>query len=172
MDVNRRQLPGMAGALGGMAALGGCAGFNRPATETSNDVLTFTTWGTENELAGFERAIAGFEAANNGSTVQLNVVPYAEMFENIDAQLQSGNAPDIFRGIYTNLGVYAGREQLLDLSPYFDDSFGSKFTDQMWQAVKYGGTPYGVPHHTEAESASSRAPADYRRDKTRRIDVQ
>lgn len=153
MDLSRRQILSVAGALGGVAALSGCAGFSRPATPSAGaDELTFTTWGTESELAGFERAIAAFEEATPGATVKLNVVPYAQMFENIDAQLQAGTAPDIFRGIYTNIGAYAGRGQLLDLSPYIDDSFGQGFTDQMWQAVQFDGTPFGVPHHTDTST--------------------
>lgn len=153
MDISRRQALGALGAIGGVAALSGCVGFSRPATPSAgSDELTFTTWGTEAELGGFERAIAAFEAATPGASVRLNAVPYAEMFENIDAQLQAGNPPDIFRAVYTNLGTYAGREQLLDLSDYLDSGFGDQFTDQMWQAVQYDGTPYAVPHITDTST--------------------
>ena len=152
MNVTRRQALGLFGAVGGVAALSACSGFSRPAETSGSDELTFTTWGSDSELAGFEKAIAGFEKANLGATVKLNVVPFAEMFSNIDAQLQSGTAPDIFRVDYDNLGVYSGREQLLDLSEYFDDAAGAKFTDQMWQAVKFDGVPYGVPHHTDTST--------------------
>ena len=152
MDYSRRQLLGMAGALGGAAALSAC-GFSRPsAPEAGSDELTFTTWGTEAEIGGFERAIAAFQDATPGASVRLNVVPYAEMFENIDAQLQAGNPPDIFRALYTNLGTYAGRDQLLDLSSYVDTDFGGQFTDQMWQAVQYDGAPYAVPHVTDTST--------------------
>ncbi len=152
MNINRRQVLGMAGALGGIAALSACSGFSRPTTSSGNDELTFTTWGTDSELAGFESGIAAFEAANPGASVKLNVVPFAEMFPNIDAQLQSGTAPDIFRVDYDNLGVYSGRGQLLDLSPYFDDDAGDQFTDPLWQAVQFDGTQFGVPHHTDTST--------------------
>ena len=49
--------------------------------------------------------------------MHLNAVPYEQLFTNIDAQLQSDTAPDVFRVDYYNLGTYAGRGQLLDLSP-------------------------------------------------------
>ncbi|WP_309615135.1 sugar ABC transporter substrate-binding protein [Salinibacterium sp.] len=152
MDLNRRQLLGLAGTLGGVAALSGCAGFSRPDTATGADELTFTTWGSDSELLGFEQAIAAFEESNPGAKVTLNVVPFAQMFENIDAQLQSGTAPDIFRVDYDNLGVYSGRGQLLDLGPYIDDAVGNQFTDQMWRAVQFDGAPYGVPHHTDTST--------------------
>lgn len=144
-----------------MVALSARTGFSRPPTPSrGSDELTFTTWGTEEELSGFERAIAAFEDATSGASVRLNVVPYAEMFENIDAQLQAGNPPDRFRAVYTNLGTYAGREQLLDLSPYVDADFGDQFTDQMWEAVQYDGIPYEVPHITDGVLSPSAGPRD------------
>jgi len=153
MAISRRRFLGAVGALGGVGALSACAGFTRqeqPAT--GSDELSFTTWGTEAELDGFERAISAFEEANPGASVRLNVVPYQQMFENIDAQFQSGEEPDVFRAVYTNLGLYAGRGQLLDLSDHLDADYGDQFTEQLWQAVQYDGTPYGVPHITDTST--------------------
>ncbi len=42
------------------------------------------------------------------ATVELNACP-TTMFTNIDAQLQAGNPPDIFRVPYYTFGAYAGR---------------------------------------------------------------
>lgn len=158
MQVNRRRFLGAAGALSIGAALSACGGFTRAdpaAPETAaggSGDLTFTTWGSDSELAGFRAAIAAFESATPGSKVQLNSVPYEQFFPNIDAQLQSNTAPDIFRVDYDNLGTYAGRAQLLDLSPLLDPSVGSAFTDAMWRAVQFEDTPYGVPHHTDTSA--------------------
>lgn len=163
MPPNRRQVLGAFGAVSATAALSGCAGFTgsdaSPAASEqpsgssgTGGELTFTTWGSDSELAGFERAIAAFEAATPGATVALNAVPFEQMFPNIDAQLQSGNAPDLFRVDYDNLGTYAGREQLLDLTPYLDPSTGEAFTESLWQAVQFDGAPYGLPHHTDTST--------------------
>ncbi len=152
MGLNRRQLLGAAGALGAGAGLAGCGGFstsNSGGASTDSDTLTFTTWGTDAELAGFRSAISGFEAANAGSKVNLNAVPYEQMFSNIDAQLQAGNPPDVFRVPYYTFGSYAGRGQLLDLSTQVSSDFSSRFTDAAWAAVQNSGKPYGVPHHTD-----------------------
>ena len=72
--------------------------------------------------------IAAFEAANEGATVELNAVPYEQMFTNIDAQLQAGNPPDIFRVPYYTFGAYAGRGQLLDLKPLLSADRQAQFT--------------------------------------------
>lgn len=74
----------------------------------------------------------------------LNSVPFEQFFQNIDAQLQSDTAPDVFRVDYDNLGTYAGRKQLLDLSSLLDPAVGPSFTEPMWQSVQFEGRPHGV----------------------------
>ena len=71
------------------------------------------------------------------------------MFTNIDAQLQAGNPPDVFRVPYYTFGAYAGRDQLLDLSSHLPGDFADRFTPQAWAAVQNEGKPFGVPHHTD-----------------------
>ncbi len=133
--------------------LTGCAGFGGGggSGDADDDTLTFTTWASESEQAAFEDLVAQFEQ-ESGATVELNVVPYEQMFTNIDAQLGSGDAPDIFRVDYGNLGVYSSQEQLLDLSSYFSDEEVDAFTPAMWEAVSFDGVPYGVPHQTDVSA--------------------
>ncbi|WP_207454802.1 ABC transporter substrate-binding protein [Herbiconiux sp. SYSU D00978] len=151
MDLTRRQLLGTAGVFSASALLAGCAGFSRPDSgggEGGAD-LTFTTWASESEEVVFRSLVDRFQEAN-GVTVNLNVVPYEQIFRNIDAQLQSGTAPDVFRVDYGNLGVYSSQEQLLDLSDLVDN--GNDFIPAFWQAVQFDGTPFGVPHQTDVSA--------------------
>lgn len=152
MNHSRRTFLGAAGAFAATGFLAGCAGFSRPASSSGANELTFTTWGSEAEEAGFRSGIAAFEKANPGSSVTLNLVPYEQMFENIDAQLQSGTAPDVFRVDYGNLGVYSSQDQLLDLGPYVDEDAADAFIPAFWRAVQYDGTPYGMPHQTDTSA--------------------
>lgn len=156
MTLSRRQYLAALGALSATAVLPGCAGFTGASSDdaaaSDDGTLTFTTWGSDPELQGFRDVIAAFEQANSGVTVQLNAVPYEQFFPNIDAQLQSDTAPDVFRVDYDNLGTYAGRGQLLDLSDLLDGGVGEAFTPQMWKAVQSDGTPFGVPHHTDTSA--------------------
>ncbi|MET3807977.1 multiple sugar transport system substrate-binding protein [Nakamurella sp. UYEF19] len=153
MQISRRHFLGAAGAAAAPLLLAGC-GFttSNSVGPTDSNTLTFTTWGTDSELAGFRSAIAAFEKANTGSKVSLNAVPYAQMFTNIDAQLQAGNPPDIFRVPYYTFGRYAGSGQLLDLTSHVDKSFGDRFTPAAWAAVQNAAKPYGVPHHTDTSA--------------------
>jgi multiple sugar transport system substrate-binding protein len=149
MDITRRNLLTLGGAASVTLFLAGCAGFSKPAATAATGTLTFTTWGTDAELAGFRTQIARFEKANPGSKIALNAVPYAQMFTNIDAQLQAGNPPDIFRVPYYTFGSYAGRGQLLDLTKHLPSGFSDRFTPAAWAAVQNKSKPFGVPHHTD-----------------------
>ncbi|GAA2751711.1 ABC transporter substrate-binding protein [Amnibacterium kyonggiense] len=150
MTLTRRQALGAA-AVGTLPlALAGC-GFVPSAapSKAAAGTIAFTTWGTDAELAGFRSVIASFEKAHPGAEVTLNAVPYEQMFTNIDAQLQAGNPPDVFRVPYYTFGSYAGGDQLLDLSKHLPSGFADRFTPQAWAAVQQGGKPFGVPHHTD-----------------------
>ena len=153
MSMSRRRFLGAAGAISVPLAVAGC-GFSKSSADqpSGSHSLKFTTWGTDSELAGFRSAIAAFQKANSGTTVELNAVPYAQMFTNIDAQIQAGNPPDVFRVPYYTFGRYAGSGQLLDLSPHVDRSFGDRFTPAAWAAVQNAGKPFGVPHHTDTSA--------------------
>lgn len=150
MTISNRSKAGIACVAVTTIALTGCAGFGG-GSDGADDTLTFTTWASESEQAAFEELVAQFEDEHD-ATVELNVVPYEQMFSNIDAQLASGDAPDVFRVDYGNLGVYSSQEQLLDLSPYFDDEAAAEFTPAMWEAVSYEDVPYGVPHQTDVSA--------------------
>ena len=153
MSISRRRFLSAAGAVSAPLVVAGC-GFGKAASDqpSGSNTLKFTTWGTDSELAGLRSAIADFQKANSGATVELNAVPYAQMFTNIDAQLQAGNPPDIFRVPYYTFGRYAGSGQLLDLSAHVDKAFGDRFTPAAWAAVQNGGKPFGVPHHTDTSA--------------------
>jgi multiple sugar transport system substrate-binding protein len=149
VSITRRQLLGSAGALAVPLIASGCGFAPSSSKSASADTLSFTTWGTDSELAGFRSAIADFEKAEPSAKVALNSVPYEQMFSNIDAQIQAGNPPDVFRVPYYTFGSYAGRGQLLDLTRYAGSGLAQRFTPAAWQAVQNNGKPYGVPHHTD-----------------------
>ncbi len=112
--------------------------------------LSFAFWGgSTGETMGFTNAKKKFEAANPGTTINLKIVPYDGFFSGIDRGIQAGNAPDIFRVDYTTIGKYSQNGVLLDVSPYFTASEVDQFLPALWDAVKYNGTPYGVPHQTD-----------------------
>lgn len=112
--------------------------------------LTFAFWGGSNgETKGFTYVKEKFEAENPGAKVEFQVAPYDGFFSGIDRGLEAGNAPDLFRVDYTNIGKYSAKSSLLDLTEYFTKDETSAFLPAMWDAVQYNGIPYGVPHQTD-----------------------
>lgn len=152
MTTRRMALAGL--GVASAVALTGCTGFTGGGAggDAADGSLTFTTWASESEEAAFTSLVERFESENEGVDIDLNVVPYDQMFTNIDAQLSTGEAPDVFRVDYGNLGVYSSQDQLLDLSDYVTDEESSLFTPAMWEAVSYDGVPYGVPHQTDVSA--------------------
>lgn len=154
MKLSRKRALALVGvAVTSALALAGCSGFGGGSGgDAATGSLTFTTWASKAEQDSFTKLIKQFESEHKGATIKLNVVPYEQMFSNIDAQLSSGAAPDVFRVDYGNLGVYSSQDQLLDLSSYFTKSEIAQFQPAMWQAVSYDGKPYGVPHQTDVSA--------------------
>lgn len=135
------------------SALTGCGGgFSKPSSGSSSgggrDTLSFMTWASEAEQSAFERLVAAFEE-QEGVTVDLQVVPYGEMFTTVDNQLQAGNAADVFRVDYPTLGIYSSSGQLLDLGDRLDSELTEDLIPALYAAVQYEDTPYGVPHQTD-----------------------
>jgi multiple sugar transport system substrate-binding protein len=152
MHLSRRHLLVAAGAALPVVVAGCGFGRSSSAESDAEGTLTFTTWGTDAELAALRAVISEFESANSGASVTLNAVPYEQMFTNIDAQLQAGQAPDLFRVPYYLFGSYAGAGQLLDLGPHLPSGFADRFTPTAWAAVQNGEAPFGVPHHTDTSA--------------------
>lgn len=93
-----------------------------PATPTTAPtappvVLHFMYYQDGSEASIMAPIIKKFEAANPGITVELDVVPYTNITNQLPAQVQAGQAPDLAR--ITNFGAFRG--YLLDLTPYLSD---------------------------------------------------
>ncbi|HYO39281.1 MAG TPA: extracellular solute-binding protein [Nocardioidaceae bacterium] len=153
MPVSRRQFLSGAGSLATAAVLSGCAGFTKSESSQPSaskaGTVRFTTWGSDAEAAAFKQLATKFEAANKGATVDLKIVPYGEMFTGIDAQLQSGTAPDVFRVDYTTMGVYSSKGVLLDLTSSLDSSLKDDLIPALLQAVSFEDKVFGVPQQTD-----------------------
>jgi multiple sugar transport system substrate-binding protein len=159
MAVSRRQfLTGLSGTAAA-AWLTGCSGFSKSDSSSSGSdggsgtaakgTVSFQTWASDAEAKAFKRLVKAFETAHSGTTIDLQIVPYGEMFTSIDASLQAGTAPDVFRVDYPTMGLYSSTDQLLDLTSYLDSSLTDDFIPALYQAVQFDGKPYGVPHQTD-----------------------
>ena len=114
---------------------------------------TFTTWGSESEQTAVQRAHRAVrERARGRRRSSSTSSPTTRCSRTSTPSSHPGDAPDLFRVDYGNLGVYSSQDQLLDLSSYFTDDEIADFVPAMWEAVSYDGVPYGVPHQTDVSA--------------------
>jgi ABC-type glycerol-3-phosphate transport system substrate-binding protein len=162
MQTRRRFLVTSTASAAALLA-GGCGGSDDDGAASSGGAgaagaadlkgtIVFTTWGTAGEIASFKRSIRAFEAQNAGARVELREVPFEEVRQNIDAGLEAGQAPDVFRVTYQDIGFYRSANALLDLSEDLPASFGEAFIPGLWAAVLNDGRPVGVPLHTDVSA--------------------
>ena len=159
MSLSRRRFLTGTGSLAAaslLPGLTGCAGFTKSDDSSGSGgggstagTLKFTTWGSDAEAAAFKQLTRAFEAANKGAKVELRIVPYGEMFTGIDAQLQAGNPPDVFRVDYITMGVYSSKDVLLDLTSTLDSELTDDLIPALLQAVKFEDKVFGVPQQTD-----------------------
>ncbi|MBB4145747.1 extracellular solute-binding protein [Rhizobium rhizoryzae] len=143
--INRRSLLKTGAGLGA-GLVTGALGMPARAQEKQ---LTFAVWGGDAEVAGYKDVIAKFESANPGVKVKLDVMPFAQFYQQVDTRLAGRQAPDIFRVTYQQIGRYATNKAAIDLTQYLDKDFGKGFTPAVWSAVNVKGIPYALPHHTD-----------------------
>ena len=80
-------------------------------------VLHFMYYQDAAEASIMAPLVTKFQLANPGIMIELDVVPYANITNQLPAQVQAGQAPDMAR--ITNFGAFRGN--LLDLTPYLSD---------------------------------------------------
>lgn len=86
-------------------------------TASAPVVLHFMYYQDGAEASIMAPLITKFELDNPGIMIELDVVPYTNITNQLPAQVQAGQAPDIAR--ITNFGAFSG--YLLDLSSYLND---------------------------------------------------
>ncbi len=143
----QRSRPILVTALGAVAAfsLAGCGFSNSGGTESGDGVVLdlLVPSYSDATTANWERIIEGFEVANDGVTVNLEVQSWDNLESVIATKIQGGQAPDIYNG-----GPFAGfaADELLYpveevVSAGTLDDFQQSFLDN----AAVDGTAYGLP---------------------------
>jgi len=101
--------------------------------------LRFTYYADGKEADAIQPLLDAFMAEYPYITVVLDVVPYKTIDEQLPAQVESGEGPDLAR--ITNFGAYKGK--LLDLRMYLADAayYEANFPAPILEALGFGGYP-------------------------------
>lgn len=84
--------------------------------------------------------------------MRLREVPFEEVRQSIDADLEAGSAPDLFRVTYQDFGFYASNGALVDLTDALPDGYGDDFQEGFWRATQFEDAPHGIPWHTDVSA--------------------
>ena len=110
-----------------------------PAEEAMGAEIRFAYYADGIEADVMQGLVDAFNAENADITVNLDVVPYATIDEQLPVQVEAGEGPDMAR--ITNFGIYQG--ELLDLRSYMSDAayYEANFPAPILEALGYGGYP-------------------------------
>lgn len=89
------------------------------ATVNAQDEATvryFTFSAAPDHLEDLDTIIAAFEEANPGITIEVSTAPFADYFTLLQADVVSGDAPDVFELNYESFVTYAANGTLLNIS--------------------------------------------------------
>ncbi|MFJ5988768.1 ABC transporter substrate-binding protein [Lentzea sp. NPDC092896] len=104
----------MALVLGGALVAAGCGG----GSGSGQAEIRFIWWGNDDRAKITNEAVRLFESRNPDVKVATSFQNFQNYFEKLSTEIAGGNAPDVIQMDYRYLNEYAGRNVLLDLTPY------------------------------------------------------
>lgn len=121
-----------------------CAFSILPVAAQEDVVLRYFTFSAAPDyLEELDTIVAAFEEANPGITVEVTTAPFADYFTLLQADVVSGDAPDVFELNYENFVTYAANDTLLDISAYLSGE--APYYPRALEAFQYEGVQLALP---------------------------
>lgn len=114
-----------------------------PAMAQDTTVRYFTFSAAPDHLDDLDTIIAAFEEANPGITIEVSTAPFADYFTLLQADVVSGDAPDVFELNYENFVTYAANGTLLNVSDMLMDD--APYYPRALEAFQYEGEQLALP---------------------------
>jgi multiple sugar transport system substrate-binding protein len=121
----------------------GLFGVMPAAAQESVTVRYFTFSAAPDYLEELDAIVTAFETENPGITVEVSTAPFDDYFTLLQADVVSGDAPDVFELNYENFVTYAANNTLLDISGYLTGS--APYYPRALEAFKYNGQQMALP---------------------------
>lgn len=119
--------------------------------------VTWSTWGTPNELKAFEQFNAEFmERHPDIKVVFQPVASYGDYHSKLNTQLTSGNAPDVFYVGDDRIASVAANKVLEPLDSYLGQADSSlnlaDFSQDLYRVATLDGSIYGLPNDVNPDA--------------------
>ncbi|GLZ29494.1 sugar ABC transporter substrate-binding protein [Lentzea sp. NBRC 105346] len=101
--------------LGTTLVAAGCGGGDSASGPAE---IKFVWWGNDDRAKLTNEAVQLFQERNKDIKVTTSFQNFQTYFEKLSTEIAGGNAPDVIQMDYRYLNEYAGRNVLLDLTPY------------------------------------------------------
>ncbi|MCB9453007.1 MAG: sugar ABC transporter substrate-binding protein [Anaerolineaceae bacterium] len=106
-------------------------------------VRYFTFSAAPDHLEDLDTIIAAFQEANPGITIEVSTAPFDDYFTLLQADVVSGDAPDVFEMNYENFVVYAANGTLLNIADLV--SADAPYYPRALEAFQYNGEQLALP---------------------------
>jgi multiple sugar transport system substrate-binding protein len=118
-----------------------------PASSGAKTEITFSAWGSPEELAVWNQIVADFEGANPDIKVNVEVSDWTSYWDKLKTQLAANTPPDVFAMDAPLFLDYQSRDVLLNLQPYLDKNpdMLKDIYPQTLEAYKTPDGYYGLP---------------------------
>lgn len=103
----------------------------------------FTFSAAPDYLEELDTIIAGFNAENPNITIEVSTAPFSDYFTLLQADVVSGDAPDVFELNYENFVTYAANGTLLNVSDLLSGE--APYYPRALEAFQYNGEQLALP---------------------------
>ncbi|WP_081416141.1 ABC transporter substrate-binding protein [Gryllotalpicola ginsengisoli] len=155
--LTRRQVFRYAAAAAGTVALGstlaacstGAASSQATVGPNTKADLVLTTWNIAADIVTYKKFAADYKKKYPGVNIKVQVTPNGDFNQYLSTQLAGGNAPDIIRNTWQQIGRWAANGGFIALDDYLPKDYGKDFGSTFWSAAQLDGKVHGVPQHTD-----------------------
>lgn len=121
-----------------------CGGTCTPNSSSTQQSITFSTWGSQSEIKIIKEIIKDFEKDNN---IKVNLIHIPQnYFQKLHLLFASNNAPDVLFINNYYLGLYQNANLLTDLTPYFSKEIKEKkYFENTIQSLSRNEKLYALP---------------------------
>jgi len=113
------------------------------SADSGRTVVTFRLW-DEQVAKAYEKSFAAFEKEHPDIDVQIQLVPWADYWTKLPADISSGTVADIFWTNTSNFGIYADSGALIDVGAELGDQ-QKDWKQSVVELYTRNGKLWGVP---------------------------